>query len=466
MAPHSGGITDMPWGGPVIAVQLLDADDGDDRPDALQALLADRLLGLKFSDHAERMDLLELTLRNDDYALYDEPGFAPGQKLEITWGWPGRMSPPRRMIVKRLKDEGGTVVVRAHCTLAQLHQRQRARFAQGVTDSEWVRTVADEYGYVGALATIETTALRHDITQPRWWTDAQQLQHMARRNGFLFYLDASGLHWHARPTDRQPARQFIYRTDQGQGSVLEPPTFEINLARAITRVRVVSMDPVRKTIVEQTAGIDDEGRVAMAADDDLFDPDDPDMGRRGARLGSEAVLTGGLMSAEEALSLAAAHYRETAAGRYKATIKVVGDPQLGAKCLVGLWGDLSPTVAGLYFVREAITEIGPGTYMQELHLRKDARAESPAAKKRRPRARVNPATEMDFTEFDDAPEESMQIFLTGVVDSSGATVPAYIWSADGGQTGQTSQLTDEQFASLSPEQQTAWQYGPVALPDH
>jgi membrane peptidoglycan carboxypeptidase len=124
-------------------------------------------------------------------------------------------------------------------------------------------------------------------------------------------------------------------------------------------------------------------------------------------------------------------------------------------------------MAGLYNVHQAVTEIAAGQFTQELHLSKASRAESPATRKRRPRTRVNPQAEveMDFTGFDDAPDEVMQTMLTGVVDASGATVPAYIWTADGGKTGQTSLLTDEQFAVLTPAQQTAWQYGPVALPD-
>lgn len=457
----------MPFGAPIVAMSLLDADAGDDRPAELQQILTDRLEQFRFVDRADRMDILEVRLRNDDYQLYDVPFFVAGQKFEVTWGWPGNMSPPRRMVVKRLKDEKGSVTVRAHCTLSLLNQRQRARFMQGVTDSEFVRAVAEEYGYTGALAIVETTTLRHDLTQPRWWTDAQYLHRLAKRNGFQFFIDADGLHWHSRPTDRAPLRQFVYRVDAGRGAILAPPEFEVNMARAITRVRVVSIDPVRKMLVEQTAGIDDEGHVALSREDDLFDPDDPDVGRRGARVGGEEVISAGLMSAEEALARATARYRETAAGRYRCTLQIVGDPRLGAKCLVGLWGDLPATMAGLYYVRQAVTEIAAGKFTQELHLRKDSRAESPAARKRRPRTRVNPQAEveMDFTGFEEAPDEAMQIMLTGVVDASGATVPAYIWTADGGRTGQTSLLTDEQFEALTPAQQTAWQHGPVALPD-
>lgn len=173
------------------------------------------------------------------------------------------------------------------------------------------------------------------------------------------------------------------------------------------------------------------------------------------------------MSPEEALVRATAHYRETAAGRYRCSIRVAGDPQLGAKCIVGLWGEVAPSVAGLYYVREAVTDISAGQYTMELIMRKDAKGESPVSKKRRPRSRVNQSAYevMDFTTFEGAPVDVMHTMLTGIVDPSGVMVPAYIWTADGGKTGQTSELTAEEFEALPLDLQTAWHHGPVELPD-
>lgn len=460
----------MPFGSAIVAMRMLDQDQGDEydfdfdtSQEQLLDALSDRLLSFEFSDHSRKKDKLTMTWRNDDYSMFDRPVFARGQKLLVTWGWPGETAPPRRVIVKSIKG-GEEIVVTCHCTLSLLDQQKRSRFMAGATDAEWVKTIADEYRYTGTLAHIEPTDERRDITQPKWMTDAKMLRKLARRNGFEFYIDSTGLHWHNRPTDRTTVHDYIYRTDPGVGDVLEPPKFEANLSQGVSRVRVVCLDPIRKTYVDQSVGISDEEDVSLGLEDELFDSEDDDVGLRGNRIGEEEVLHGGIMSEVEARARAAGMYRETAKNRYKITLEVIGNPEVGAKNLIGLWGDISETVAGLYYVNEAITRISSGEYRMTLNCRKDALQAVKASKKRPRRNRVNQKAEKYQPE---EKSEELQIYLTPITLPSGEVVPGRIWSDDGGKTGQTRQLTDEEFNALSDYQRDQLRYeaGGITYPD-
>jgi len=452
----------MPFGGPIIALALLDPDSGDDRDrdvesQAMMDFIVSRIVSFEYSDHARKKDQCKMTFDNSDYAMFDRPVFAKGQKLLTTWGWPGRTVAPRRMVVHSVKG-GEQIVVTSFCTLSLLDKKKRARFAQGVTDSEWVRAIADEYRYTGQLAHIEVTNVRRDITQPVWSTDAKMLAALARRNGFEFYIDATGFHWHRRATDSAPVYDYIYRRDPGVGDILSPPSFEANLSKGISRVKVVGRDPLRKTFVEQSVGLKDEQDVSLGNEDELFDPQDDDVGLRGNRIGEEAWLPAGLTSDDDAMARAGGLYRQTAQGRYKMKMDVIGNPGVGAKNIIGLWGDVSDTMSGLYYVVEANTKIQAGAYTIGLSCEKDALHEVKAAKKRPARVRTNQAKKKG---------EEMDIRLTTITLPSGEVVPAFLWTEDQGKSGITSQLTEDEVAMMTEYQRDQLRYeaGAVSYPD-
>jgi hypothetical protein len=435
----------MPYGNPVVAVRLLDFDSGDEftfggKNDQLLEYVMERIMSFQFSDHDRKKDQLEMTFRNDDYKMLDDPIFVKGQKLEVTWGWKNNTSAPRRMIVKKV--EGGTIItVTCHCPVSLLDTKKRSRFLEGATDSEFVRMIADEYGYKSHLSIIEDTETRRDITQGRWMTDAKMCQRLASRNGFKFYIDATGFHWHRQDNSKIPFREYIYKTDWHEGAIIAPPEFEANLSKGIAKVRVLAQDPILKSPVDEAIGIDDEIDVSLGSEDELFDPDDPDIGLRGFRISEEEVIAGGSLTAEEARTIADGRYRDTAQKRYKCTLTIIGDPALGAKILIGLYG-VAETFNGLYYVKEVVSQISSGKFIMTLSLVKDALSEVKAAKKKKRRNNKNNKKKIK--------EETGEYknVLIAMVDGEGQTVPAWKFIDPQGDTVATSQLTEEQYLAL------------------
>ena len=57
-----------------------------------------RLLSFSFEDVEEKADKLSLDLDNHDLALFDREELMGGAILEVAWGYPGQLSPPRRVV--------------------------------------------------------------------------------------------------------------------------------------------------------------------------------------------------------------------------------------------------------------------------------------------------------------------------------------------------------------------------------
>lgn len=377
----------MPFDVPMLFVELLDFDSGDDEiptwdpfstETQIQTYLTTRLTEFSFSDDDRKKDQCVLKFRNEDLVLLDAPAFSKGQKYLITFGWPGAMSPPRRMVVVGVKG-ADPVEVTCHCTLELFDLGPKARREEGLTDSEFVRKVAEEYGYKGSLVDIEeTTVAREVLIQPNI-SDARMLHRLAVQNGFIFYMDGAGLHWHKRRTDLDPVRSFVYRDDPGVGSIIEPPSIEIKNMAEVKTVRVLARDPVTGAPVVGEAGSAESGATSLGNEEMAGDLG-TEISNRIARAAAEEEHAGGIMTQAEAQAAAEARYRETAIGRYKMELKVVGDAQLAAKTVVDVWG-ISDTFDGLYYVQCAEHEITNGTFTTTLKLVKDALREVKASKK-------------------------------------------------------------------------------------
>ena len=65
-----------------------------------------RILSFTFDDAEKKADQVSLQLDNFDLALFEREELAGGATLEVSWGYPGNMAPPRRVVVKKLCPSG------------------------------------------------------------------------------------------------------------------------------------------------------------------------------------------------------------------------------------------------------------------------------------------------------------------------------------------------------------------------
>lgn len=447
-------------GKPVVEMLLINYDEGDglsnwSTASNINQMIAERLVQFEYSDHCRKIDKATLILRNDDYAAFETPLFIKGQQYVVTWGWPGKTTAPQRVIIKSVKAAGDTITIVAHCMISLMNKEKRSRFSESSTDSEFVEKIAEFYGYLGSAQHIEKTEIRHDITQPRWMTDAQMVRKLANANGFEFYVEPSGFHWHRRDTTQKQVADFIYRVDGGVGTILDRPVFDTDISAGVSRIRVIARDPVTKKMVEGSCGISDETDTSLGDGDEIFDTNE-EAGLRGKRSSREEIIRGGLMTQQEAQRKAEAIYRDTAKGRYKCSFSIIGNPDVTAKKLIGLW-KVSTSLDGLYFIDECKSIITPGKYISTISCTKDARSETKASNKRPGKSKVNKG-EMAEMEFSTDELYEMEILVKPFKRYDGSVVAGFIYSTDGGVTGTPWRMTEQEFEKISPEAKDSLYY--------
>jgi len=167
------------------------------------------------------------------------------------------------------------------------------------------------------------------------------------------------------------------------------------------------------------------------------------------------------MTAEDGARAAKAIYRETAKGKYKMSMRIIGDAQLPAKSIIGVY-NISAMFDGLYYVEETVNEIVPGAFTTTVRSHKDALGKVPSSKKGKKKAPNKDATTP-------SPETTGELkkMLTTITRPDGTQVAAYIFTDDGGATGQTSELTPGELNALSSAQRDALaqQMAQSSLPD-
>jgi phage protein D len=203
--------------------------------------LGGRLLSMTFEDCDNKADKLSLQLDNFDLALFDREEIMGGAIVEVSWGYPGNMSPPRRVVIKSMKGfQQLTLEGQALSTL--MNQQAKTRRWEGKTRSEVVREVAKDAGYEGAFVDIEDTAEAIDVINQAAETDARFLTRLAAKEGFQFFVDGTGLHFHRRRQDTPPTHVFTWYADPERGEVISVNT-DSDLAKRAGNVTVKGRDP-------------------------------------------------------------------------------------------------------------------------------------------------------------------------------------------------------------------------------
>ncbi len=142
---------------------------------------------------------------------------------------------------------------------------------------------------------------------------------------------------------------------------------------------------------------------------------------------SEEEHDGGLMTHPEAQAAAEARYREVAITRYKLTLKIVGDAQIPAKCVVAVHG-IANTVDGVYYVQAVESEIAPGKFTTTLHLQRDSQRVVATHAAEDVSGARNPSVDAGPSAVD---THQLQRQLAATVGPDGSVVPCNIFVASG-----------------------------------
>lgn len=306
-------------------------------------------------------DKLTLTVDNFDLQNFDDPFVRDGWRIEVSWGYPGRMSPPRTCTVQKVT--GSLVLqVEARGMTVLLHKHPKIRTHSYLKLSDIARLIASEAGYGEALQHIEDTGdVEPHVTQARM-TDAAMMRELCRRTGFVWYIDIDGFHFHKRKLGQKPAREFVYYTDQS-GDVLSFNVENDIFTRRAGGVTVKGRDPdTKKPISADADNSTSGGDTALAPErvviTGISARDGSVTGDFTQESGSTHVVAGAT-SAKAAQKLAAAGYAGSQLTAAILTMECRGDPHLLAKSVVRVRG-IGRLIEGNYYVREVTHTVAAG----------------------------------------------------------------------------------------------------------
>ena len=326
-----------------------------------------RVLAFSYEDSAHKADQASLQLDNFDLALFDRPELAGGAVLEVSWGYPGNMSPPRRVVIRKLKGFQ-TLTIEGQATSVLMNLLAKTRSWSGKRRSDVVRELAAEYGFIGESAEIGDTSEVLEAVHQSSETDARLLRRLAAREEFEFFVDDSGFHWRARNQAPAPTRVLIWYSDPGRGDVVSA-NVESDLVRRVGRVDVKGRDPLAKAPIAVSANSDTVPRSTLG---ELVEVVDPETGSTSLQQRSATVSAHptAATTPEAAKREAEARFRAAEGDTVKLSLQVVGDPTLRAKTIIEVRG-ISNALSGKYYVAEAKHVINASGYVVDLKLTRD-----------------------------------------------------------------------------------------------
>lgn len=336
--------------------------------------VSDRVVSLQFEDNEQKSDKLTLVVDNFDLSQFDDPLFERGNIIEFTYGYADALAPIREAVIRSVKG-GAQLTIEAHGKDVIMDRVKRRQAWTNITRSGVVQEIAERNGYpVEQQAIEETEVVYETLVQPNL-TDAQFLRKLARKQGFEFFVDYDGLHWHKRNVEQAPIREVIYYVDPGHGDVLSF-NVENDLTRKPARIRIKGTNP---STGEQFSVHADS---ATETDRDVLQPTtvtedllfiDPVSGARrdGERevtvspgiteqpIAYEQDVVVPVLTKEEAQVEASHRYRKAQQRSVKLTLTLVGDALLLGKSVIQCTG-FGKAVSGRYYVQQVVHMISSG----------------------------------------------------------------------------------------------------------
>jgi phage protein D len=336
--------------------------------------MTERVQSLVYDDQEAQADKLTLQVDNFDLSNLDSPVWKTGNKIEVSWGYEGNMSPPRTVIIQKVTGSL-TLNIEALSRGCIMNKVQKVRTFENMSRSDVATQIAEENGYGEDQQFIDDTGeVLEQVTQARM-TDAQICRDMARREGFEFYIDFDGFHFHKRKLGQKPLRRFTYYTDLS-GDILTWNIENDLYARKAGGIQLQGRDPKTKADIDVKAdNVNASGQTSLAPEKTVItgisERDGTATGDLVKDSGSSALGRTTERTADSAKRQALGSFGKSQLNAAILTMDCRGDPAMIAKVVVAIDG-IGHTISGNYYVVNIQHKLGSG-YTMTMKCRRDGR---------------------------------------------------------------------------------------------
>lgn len=324
-----------------------------------------------YEDDEKKAD--KLVLEIDCYTLeeIDSGRWIEGQTVEVSWGYPENMAPVRSCVIKKVSASRRTIKIESHDQAVLMDRDQKSRTFDNMKRSDVVKAIAEENGFGAERQFIQDTEIVLDtITQGRL-SDAQFLRHLANREGFEYFVDFDGIHWHERKLGQRPIREFTYFTDR-VGDILDW-TIEGDLTNRASTVKSHGRNPITKEDVGgEASNATETGRDTLGSTVITMDRQTGAISINPAAENTrhDEIHSTSETTDEAAQREASGRFKRSSANSFKLKLSLVGDPGIVAKSVIHVRG-ISERFSGRYYVSNAKHSLSGG-YRLALVCKRDA----------------------------------------------------------------------------------------------
>lgn len=321
--------------------------------------VSDRVLTMQYQDVEHQADKLELTIDNEDLSNFDDPIWRKGNMIIISWGYPEAMAVPRTCQIRKVMGFK-QLTIEALGREVLLNVETKTRVFENTRRSDVARQIAEEWGFrdPALLHIQDTESSREHIAQARM-TDAQLMRRLARKEGFQWYIDYDGFHFHERDFFQRSTRTLTYFDGN---SVITDITIENDVTRRAGSVKLKTHNPTtRRTIDVDANNLNQPERPVLGTV--IEAPGKTEASTPGFKSIAHHVI-GSTTEGDEASAArrAAAHLRLAQQGAVKCNITMEGDPNIHAKSVIELLG-VGKRLSQHYYVRGTSHVISGGYTM-------------------------------------------------------------------------------------------------------
>lgn len=358
-------------------------EEGSSQAERLDFDQTNRVLSLSYEDSEKKTDLLRLEVDNWDLSNFDDPIWKPGNTLIVTWGYVGNTAPVRECVIQKVT--GSTKLsVEAQGKTVLLNKEVKSTTWPNRTRSSVVEEIAKAAGYDNSsVRFIEPTTEVFDVITQARQTDAQFVKRLADLEGFEFFIDHSGFHWHKRLLDKAPLRVLQWYLPPAVGDIIGF-NVETDIFAKPAEVTAKGRDPLNKKPIEATGSDEKTARTALGPIAPIVAASSANgavkaaaaaaggsaPGLFAAAIASAAVFPTTETSPTQAKREADGAYRRSVQSTIKLTLEIVGDPGIVAKSVIEVRG-ISKRLSGLYYVTDAMHSVSSGGYKTTLKCQSD-----------------------------------------------------------------------------------------------
>lgn len=363
-----------------------------------ERLLRQRVVAVEITETDVGADECVLTLDNSDLSLWENPLILPNTKLDVSLGYEDALAPATRF--KVIETRGWRqLTLRAWGREFDLDRETREKVTYTGRISEAVIEIACRNGLNPRVRT--TPGKHRQLVQSKNETDAQFLQRLAKRVGFVWYIEQAPQGDKGRICKQgRKSNNLVFRSRVPDANVVTiavgedqrvigDPEFEIDISNVLARGRIRHDNPLEKTfqaieealvvasdrqkdledVIAATTPVDRARRFDVESktidrfswgNATIIDPDE--------KLTYSSTVESLLQAQEELDGLLAEHERQLV----KARITLFGDPFVRPKRTAKLL-NVGRLLEGIYYIDTIRYRLRPReTFTMELFLRRNA----------------------------------------------------------------------------------------------